>query len=60
LALAGDAGAFSALGGEDRLSGERWQDGGLASIPEADLPAGSPPWWTSLHAWAQRTGPRRS
>lgn len=41
----------------ERLYGDQWQDGDLAPIPEADLPAGSPPWWTSLHAWAQRTGP---
>jgi hypothetical protein len=40
-----------------RRYGDRWQDDDLAPIPEADLPAGSPPWWTSLHAWAQRTGP---
>jgi hypothetical protein len=41
----------------ERLYGESWQDGDLVPIPEADLPAGSPSWWTSLDAWAQRTGP---
>ena len=36
--------------------GDHWRDGDLRPIPEADLPAGSPPWWTSLTGWAQRTG----
>jgi hypothetical protein len=40
----------------ERLYGDHWQDGDLATIPEADLPAGSPAWWTSLDAWAVRTG----
>jgi hypothetical protein len=40
----------------ERPYGDRWQDGDLAAIPEADLPAGAPPWWTSLDPWAQRTG----
>jgi uracil DNA glycosylase superfamily protein len=39
-----------------RLYGDRWQDGDLAPIPEADLPAGCPGWWRSLDAWASRTG----
>jgi uracil-DNA glycosylase len=34
-----------------------WQGGDLAPIPEADLPPGSPGWWTSLDPWAARTGP---
>jgi uracil-DNA glycosylase len=37
--------------------GTTWQDGDLAAIPDADLPAGHPGWWGSLSAWAQRTGP---
>jgi uracil-DNA glycosylase len=36
---------------------DHWQDGDLAPLPEADLPAGSPAWWRSLAGWAQRTGP---
>jgi uracil DNA glycosylase superfamily protein len=40
-----------------RRYGDRWQPGDLAPIPEADLPAGCPPWWRSLESWAQRTGP---
>jgi uracil DNA glycosylase superfamily protein len=35
---------------------DRWQPDDLAPIPSADLPAGSPPWWRSLSAWARRTG----
>jgi hypothetical protein len=35
---------------------DRWQDGDLAAIPEADLPAGAPRWWSSLDPWAKRTG----
>jgi uracil-DNA glycosylase len=27
-----------------------------APIPDFDLPAGSPPWWSSLKQWAVRTG----
>jgi uracil-DNA glycosylase len=41
---------------ELRPYGRTWQDGDLAEIPEGDLPAGSPPWWRSLRAWAARTG----
>jgi uracil-DNA glycosylase len=37
--------------------GTDWQDGDLAPIPAADLPAGAPPWWRSLDGWAERTGP---
>lgn len=36
--------------------GSTWGDADLVSIPEADLPAGSPTWWPTLLAWAQRTG----
>lgn len=36
--------------------GSTWGDGDLVPIPEADLPAGSPTWWPTLLAWAQRTG----
>jgi uracil-DNA glycosylase len=36
---------------------DHWQPGDLAPIPDRDLPAGHPTWWTSLHAWATRTGP---
>jgi len=36
--------------------GERWQDDDFAAIPQGDLPAGSPAWWTALDAWALRTG----
>jgi hypothetical protein len=36
--------------------GTTWQDGDLAPIPEADLPAGVPAWWRDLAAWAGRTG----
>jgi uracil-DNA glycosylase len=39
-----------------RPYGSSWQPGDLADIPEADLPAGCPPWWRSLDAWANRTG----
>ena len=35
---------------------DRWQPGDLAMIPEADLPAGAPPWWRALDAWATRSG----
>ena len=28
----------------------------MVAIPSGDLPAGSPPWMSSLHAWAKRTG----
>jgi hypothetical protein len=40
----------------EHLYGDDWQDGDLQAIPEGDLPAGSPPWWTSLTGWAKRTG----
>jgi len=36
--------------------GDRWEAGDLAPIPEADLPAGCPPWWRAVEAWASRTG----
>jgi len=42
-----------------RRYGDRWQPGDLAPIPEADLPAGCPPWWRALEAWASRTGADR-
>lgn len=38
------------------LYGDTWQSGDLWPIPEADLPAGTPPWWRDLEGWAQRTG----
>ena len=41
---------------EPLFYGSHWQDGDLQPIPEGDLPPGSPPWWLSLEAWAQRTG----
>jgi uracil-DNA glycosylase len=40
----------------DKPYASTWQDGDLVAIPEADLPAGAPRWWTSLKAWAARTG----
>jgi hypothetical protein len=40
----------------DKPYGDTWQDGDLVAIPEVDLPAGAPSWWTSLEGWAQRTG----
>jgi uracil-DNA glycosylase len=43
--------------GELRLYSDAWQPGDLVEIPEADVPAGCPPWWRSLAAWADRTGP---
>jgi hypothetical protein len=42
---------------ELRLYGDAWQPGDLVEIPEADLPAGCPPWWRALAAWADRIGP---
>jgi uracil-DNA glycosylase len=42
-----------------RAYGERWLAGDLVGIPERDLPAGCPPWWRDLHAWADRTGRTR-
>ncbi len=36
--------------------GEVLVDADLAAIPEADLPAGVPPWMRSLAAWAARVG----
>jgi uracil-DNA glycosylase len=38
------------------LYGDRWEDGDLQPIPVEDLPAGSPPWWRALDAWAVRRG----
>jgi hypothetical protein len=40
----------------ERFYDDRWQAGDLVAIPEADLPAGAPRWWTSLDPWAKRTG----
>lgn len=40
----------------EHLYSDHWEAGDLTPIPEADLPAGSPAWWTSLDAWARRTG----
>ena len=40
----------------DKPYASTWQDGDLVPIPVGDLPAGAPPWWTSLKAWAARTG----
>jgi hypothetical protein len=37
--------------------GETLQDGDLADIPAADLPAGSPPWMRGAANWAKRVGP---
>ena len=31
---------------QTRLYGTGWQDGDLVPFPHADLPPGSPPWWT--------------
>jgi hypothetical protein len=36
------------LYGDDLLPGDR------AAIPSRDLPAGAPPWWSSLKTWADR------
>ncbi len=33
-----------------------WRPADLAPIPEADLPAGCPPWMRALDSWATRTG----
>jgi hypothetical protein len=38
-----------------QLYGTELEDADLAPIPEADLPAGLPPWMRSLEAWATRT-----
>jgi uracil-DNA glycosylase len=38
---------------------QRWRAGDLVGIPERDLPAGCPPWWRGLDAWAERTGANR-
>jgi uracil-DNA glycosylase len=35
---------------------DHWLPGDDVVIPERDLPAGGPPWWRSLDAWAGRTG----
>jgi uracil-DNA glycosylase len=37
-----------------QLYGTKLEDADLAPIPEADLPAGLPPWMRSLKAWASR------
>ena len=39
------------------LYGTALEDSDLAPIPEADLPAGLPPWMRSLKAWASRARP---
>ncbi|HSK26657.1 MAG TPA: uracil-DNA glycosylase family protein [Jiangellales bacterium] len=39
-----------------RPYGNRLEPGDLARIPEADLPAGTPPWMRDLEGWAARTG----
>jgi uracil-DNA glycosylase len=39
-----------------KLFGDDFQDGDLVDIPEADLPAGSPPWMLGAANWATRTG----
>jgi uracil-DNA glycosylase len=36
--------------------GERLLPGDRASIPDFDLPAGSPAWWSSVKQWATRKG----
>ena len=38
------------------LYGDAIQPGDLADVPEADLPAGSPPWMCGAANWARRTG----
>jgi hypothetical protein len=38
------------------LYAEQFQDGDRIAIPEADMPAGAPPWMRSLQTWAKRTG----
>ena len=38
------------------LYGDHFQAGDLVDIPEADLPAGSPPWMLGAANWATRTG----
>jgi hypothetical protein len=38
------------------LYGDAFQTGDLVDIPEADLPAGSPPWMLGAANWATRTG----
>jgi uracil-DNA glycosylase len=36
--------------------GRGWRAGDWVLIPERDLPAGCPPWWRDLAAWADREG----
>jgi hypothetical protein len=38
------------------LYGEDFKDSEKVAIPEADMPAGAPPWMRSLNTWAKRTG----
>ena len=45
-----------AAGGPLVLYADRWVDGDLRPLPEADLPAGCPAWWRAVEAWAARTG----
>ncbi len=36
--------------------GTTWSASDLASIPERDLPAGTPSWWRDVASWAVRSG----
>lgn len=36
--------------------GENWADGDRVAIPEADFPAGLPPWMREQDGWAKRAG----
>ena len=36
------------------LYGEDLEPGDRSPIPSAELPAGAPPWWSSLETWADR------
>ena len=36
--------------------GTAWAPGDLASIPDRDLPPGTPAWWRDVAAWASRSG----
>jgi uracil-DNA glycosylase len=38
------------------LYDEQFKDSEKVAIPEADMPAGTPPWMRSLKTWANRTG----
>jgi hypothetical protein len=38
------------------LYAEQFKDSEKVAIPEADMPAGAPPWMRSLNTWAQRLG----